>query len=116
MGLPLLTWQGRAFAARMAASLLTAIGLEDCIATSLDEYIAKAVAIGTEPAQLARLKAHLSGDRWARTLGDSHSFTRRIEAAYRSVVRRPCRGMRRPPAQARRRFGQGGPPCGQGQS
>ena len=89
MGLPLLTLQGRAFAARMAASLLTAIGLEECIATDLDDYVAKAVTIGREPARLARLKAHLAGDRWSRTLGDSHSFTRRIEAAYRSVVRRP---------------------------
>ena len=89
MGLPLLTLQGRAFAARMAASLLTSIGLDECIATDLDDYVAKAVAIGREPARLALLKAHLAGDRWSRTLGDSRSFTRRFEAAYRSVVRRP---------------------------
>ena len=51
MGLPLLTLQGRAFAARMASSLLTAIGLTDCITTTLPDYVAKAVQIGRDKAR-----------------------------------------------------------------
>ncbi|WP_392663158.1 tetratricopeptide repeat protein [Amaricoccus sp. B4] len=85
MGLPLLTLQGRAFAARMASSLVTAVGMPECVATSREGYVARAVAIARDPAELARLKAHLAGNAWARTLGDSTGFTRRLEAAYRRI-------------------------------
>lgn len=85
MGLPLVTLQGRAFAARMASSLLTAVGLTDCIATDLPGYEALATAIATDPARHAGLKARLSGDAWTRTLGDAAGFTRRLETALRRV-------------------------------
>ena len=85
MGLPLLTIAGRAFAARMATSLLTAIGLPKLIAPDLDGYVAKAVAIARDPAGLAAMRRHLAGDAWARSLGDTAAFTRRLEAAYRRI-------------------------------
>ncbi len=88
MGLPLLTLQGRAFAARMASSLLTAIGLPDCIATSLPDYTARAVDFCQNRPRHQALKAHLATDAWARTLGDSAAFTRRFEAALDSVALR----------------------------
>lgn len=89
VGLPLLTLRGQAFAARMATSLLTAIGLEDCVADDLGDYVTRAVAIATHPALRADLKRRLSGDAWARTLGDSAGFTRRLEAAYERIRLRP---------------------------
>jgi predicted O-linked N-acetylglucosamine transferase (SPINDLY family) len=85
MGLPLLTLQGKAFAARMASSLLTAIGLTDCITTSLPEYVARAIEIGQNPDQLSSLKRRLANDAWAKTLGDSAAFTRRYEAVMERV-------------------------------
>ncbi len=85
MGLPLLTLQGKAFAARMASSLLAAIGLDDCITTSLPDYVARAVLIGQDKAMHQDLKARLAGDAWARTLGDSAGFTRRFEAVMETV-------------------------------
>lgn len=89
MGLPLVTLQGRAFAARMASSLVTAVGMVDCIATDLPAYEALATGIATDRARHAALKAHLAGDAWARTLGDAAGFTRRLETALRSVCLRP---------------------------
>ncbi len=65
----------------MASSLLTAVGMPEGIATSLADYEARAIAIATDPALQARLKAHLAGGAWARTLGDAAAFTRRFEAA-----------------------------------
>ena len=85
MGLPIVTLLGRAFSARMAASLLTAVGLPECIARDLQDYMARAIALGTNTAFHARIKAHLAGDVWARTLGDAAGFTLRMEAALRSV-------------------------------
>ncbi len=85
VGLPLLTLAGRAFAARMAASLLTAIGLPELIAGDLEDYVAKAVALSRDAAAMQALRLHLAGDAWARSLGDTEGFTRRLEAAYRRI-------------------------------
>jgi predicted O-linked N-acetylglucosamine transferase (SPINDLY family) len=85
MGLPLLALEGRAFAARMATSLLHAVGLPEMAVQDLEAYAAKAVALAQDPAAMAGLRAHLAGDAWARTLGDAAGFTRRLEAAYRKI-------------------------------
>lgn len=90
MGLPLITLQGRAFAARMASSLLTAIGLASCIATDIDGYVATATAIACDRSRHAALRRHLAGTAWSDTLGDSAAFTRRLEAAYRRVRLSPA--------------------------
>jgi predicted O-linked N-acetylglucosamine transferase (SPINDLY family) len=86
MGLPLLTLAGRAFCARMAASLLTAIGLPELIAADLAGYEAMAIRLARHPAELGALRGRLAGDAWASTLGDAAGFTRRLETAYRRVA------------------------------
>ena len=88
MGLPLLTLQGKAFSARMASSLLTAVGLEQGIATSREDYIQKAITFALNPAVLAPLKTRLAAGAWQTTLGDAAGFTRRLEAALLSVCKR----------------------------
>lgn len=98
MGLPIVTLQGRAFSARMAASLLTAVGLPEGIATSPEDYVARAVAIARDGALHGRMKARLAGGAWQSSLGDAEGFTRRIEAALTSVCRRPYAGPSGPPA------------------
>lgn len=85
IGLPLITVRGRAFAARMAASLLTAVGLSDCVAEDLDDYVTRAVALATDKALHAEVKGRLAGEAWARSLGDCAGFTARLEAAYRRI-------------------------------
>lgn len=85
MGLPLLTLQGRAFAARMASSLVTAVGMEDCVTTTAEAYVKRAVEIANTPAEAARLKAHLAGNTWSRTLGDCAGFTSRLENALQKI-------------------------------
>lgn len=91
MGLPLVTMRGRAFAARMGASLLTAVGQPGCIASDLVDHEELAEAIATSPQRHAQLRAHLVAGAWERTLGDAQDFARRFEAALvegyeRSVI------------------------------
>ena len=81
MGLPIVTLAGRAFASRMATSLLTAAGATDGIAATLDDYVAKAVALATGPAA----RDALAGDAWARSLGDTAGFAARMEAAFETI-------------------------------
>jgi len=87
-GLPLLTCAGEAFATRVAASLLHAIGLHELIATSLPGYETLAVGLAREPARLAELRARLQRDRLTSSLFDTATFTRHLEDAYRQMVER----------------------------
>jgi predicted O-linked N-acetylglucosamine transferase (SPINDLY family) len=86
MGLPIVTLAGRSFASRMAGSLLTAVGLTEGIATTLEGYIEAAVAHGSDPARQARAKAALAGGAaWRRGIGNGAAFTARLEDAYRAI-------------------------------
>ncbi len=85
MGLPILTVRGRAFAARMATSLLTTMDLPELIAETMDDYVLRATTLADDPVAHVALRARLGGDRWARSLGDAAAFTRRLEDAYRRV-------------------------------
>ncbi len=90
MGLPIVTLAGRAFAARMAGSLLRSVGLETGIATTLEGYVETAVALGRDPARLAAARAVLAGgEAWRRGPGDGAAFAARIEAAYERIRLKP---------------------------
>jgi protein O-GlcNAc transferase len=82
-GLPLLTCRGTAYAGRVAASLLTASGLPDLIAQSLEDYEAMALALARDPARLKALRAKLAANR---ALFDTARFTRDLEAAFTSLL------------------------------
>ena len=85
-GLPVLTCTGEAFASRMAASLLTALGLPELITSSPTAYEARAVALATHPAMLADIRQRLAASRATSILFDTEHFTRKLETAYRQMV------------------------------
>jgi protein O-GlcNAc transferase len=95
-GLPVLTQAGEAFAGRVAASLLTAIGLPELITTTPQAYEALAVELATNPERLAGIKTRLAGNRLATPLFNTQLFTRHIEAAYKAMYERHQSGL--PPA------------------
>lgn len=88
MGLPIVTVLGKSFAARMAASLLTNVGLTECIAPDLAGYISLARDLAGDGARLDRLRCQLREGAWERTLGDAKRFTRNLETALLKVVDR----------------------------
>lgn len=89
MGLPLVTLAGECFASRMAGSLLRSVGLEWGIATSLTEYVEKAIEAANDPAKYREIRKTVSGDVWRRTIGNIEEFVPRLEGVYQSVVKRP---------------------------
>ena len=91
-GLPVLTCPGKTFAGRVAASLLRAIGLDDLIARSLEEYEALALKLAHEPATITTLKERLARSRNTCPLFDTGRTTRQIEAAYTMMWDRYQRG------------------------
>ena len=84
MGLPVLTQIGRSFAARVAASLLTAVGLPELIAGDRAAYVRSAVRLAQRPDTLAIVRQKLA-HRDHSALFDTLLFTRRLEAAYREA-------------------------------
>ncbi|WP_242153278.1 tetratricopeptide repeat protein [Sphingomonas sp. BAUL-RG-20F-R05-02] len=92
-GLPVLTLIGRQFAARVAASLLTAIDLRDLIAKTEAEYEATALDLATDPAKLTTIKARLGANRTRAPLFDTPRYARAIEAAFESAHRRRLDGL-----------------------
>ena len=76
----------------MGASLLRAIGLEDLITTSVQEYEALAIDLARSPERLAALKERVSQNRETHPLFDGAAYTRALEDAYRSMLERARNG------------------------
>jgi predicted O-linked N-acetylglucosamine transferase (SPINDLY family) len=91
-GLPVLTLLGPTFAARVAASLLHAVGLPELVTDSLQSYEALALHLTRDSAALAALKAKLAANRDTHPLFDTERFTRNLEAAYIAMWERSQRG------------------------
>jgi predicted O-linked N-acetylglucosamine transferase (SPINDLY family) len=81
-GLPLLTVTGQGFSARVAASLLHAIGFQELVTDRLEEYERKAIELARTPGLLADLRARLADNRKSAPLFDTTRTTRALERAY----------------------------------
>ncbi len=88
MGVPVVTLKGQALYERISSGLLAAIGLDDCIATSRPDYVAKAVALAGDLGHLAILRQEIRPRLMASGHFDPSGFTRDLEDAYREMWRR----------------------------
>ena len=91
-GLPLVTRIGKTFASRVAASLLSALGLTELITHSLDEYEARALELARNASLLQEIKQELARRRSTSPLFDTDRFRRHLEAAYVEMCNRHRRG------------------------
>jgi predicted O-linked N-acetylglucosamine transferase (SPINDLY family) len=98
-GVPVLTCPGETFPARVAASLLQAVGLPELITDTLEEYEERAVRLAMQPGELAELYAKLADNRLRTPLFDTERFARHLERAYEMMWERHARGL--PPAPLR---------------
>jgi predicted O-linked N-acetylglucosamine transferase (SPINDLY family) len=92
-GLPVLTQQGQAFAGRVAASLLHAVGLPELIVHTTQEYEELAMALARDPQRLSRIKAKLAAQRETAPLFNTQQLTRHIEQAYAAMHARAQAGL-----------------------
>lgn len=83
-GVPILTVPGDTFAARVSASLLHRIGLEECICTDWPTLEQRAISLANDPAALAKLKTRLAHQ--AERLFEPEQFCRQLERAYRQLL------------------------------
>ncbi len=95
-GLPLLTYAGRGFPARVAASLLGAVGMPEMALPTIGAFEDAAVAFAGDPAMLAAARAKLATNRLRAPLFDIDRFRRHIESAFETMAVRQRQGL--PPA------------------
>ncbi len=87
-GLPVLTQIGQAFAGRVAASLLHAVGLPEMIVDSQAAFEERAIALASDSAALAAIRASLMAGLDDCALFDTTRYTRNLEIALRAMCDR----------------------------
>ena len=92
-GLPVLTCRGNAFAGRVAASLLRAVGLPELIVDDLGAYESLARRLATAPGELAGLKARLLQNRQTHPLFDIDRYRHHLESAYVTMIEQHRQGQ-----------------------
>ncbi|MFM2340718.1 MAG: hypothetical protein RLZZ592_371 [Pseudomonadota bacterium] len=95
-GVPVLALTGHSFASRVASSLLHTLGLPELVCTDIDQYIAAAVRLATEPGACADLRQRLARARVESPLFDGRRFARDFERLLLRMVERQDAGL--PPA------------------
>jgi predicted O-linked N-acetylglucosamine transferase (SPINDLY family) len=84
-GLPVITCAGEAMAARMAGSLLNAVGLPELVVHSLAAYQSLALRLAADQRLLAEVRHKLARNRDRFPLFDTDRFRRHVESAYQTM-------------------------------
>lgn len=87
-GLPVLTLIGESFGARVAASLLHAVGLPELVVNTQEEYEKLAIELANNPVHLQEIKSRLENNLQVEPLFDTPLFTGYLESAYKEVYKR----------------------------
>lgn len=90
MGVPVVSLRGSTHAGRVGASILAQLGLEELVAETEDDYVARAVALAADRGRLEGLRQGLRTRMQASPLMDRVGFARDMEAAYAEMWRDWC--------------------------
>ena len=85
MGVPVVTATGSTSPSRSAASILRALGLDEWVAPSIDDFVDVAVARAADHERRAALRRSLRERLQASPLMDAPRFVRNLEALYREM-------------------------------
>ena len=85
-GLPVLTCAGESFVARVCGSLLKAVGQNELITYSLEEYEAVALRLANDREELGAFRERLMRNRLSAPLFNIGRYTRGLEAAFEHMA------------------------------
>jgi predicted O-linked N-acetylglucosamine transferase (SPINDLY family) len=91
-GLPVVTKLGQSFAARVSASLLTAVGLPELIAESEEAYEALIWELVAHPDELAKIKLRLKANLLTQPLFNTKMYIKHLEYGYLLAHKRCLQG------------------------
>ena len=95
-GVPLATRCGSTFASRVAASLLTNVGLPELIATNDEDYVALLLSLAQGRERLRALRGRLRANRGCCPLFDTRGFAADLLDLYEAIWRQQLQGVRKP--------------------
>jgi predicted O-linked N-acetylglucosamine transferase (SPINDLY family) len=87
-GVPVITRSGRAFASRVAGSLLCAAGCPELVVDSLEDYERLAVELALDDSRLTALRNKVRANAAGSEMFDPERYCRGLEAAYLEMCRR----------------------------
>lgn len=90
MGVPVVSLEGNAHARRVGLSLLSAVGLKDLCAPTVEGYVEQAAALAKDPARLDSLRQGLRARMEASPLMDAPGFAARFEEIIRALWKEAC--------------------------
>jgi predicted O-linked N-acetylglucosamine transferase (SPINDLY family) len=85
MGVPILTFAGRTFAARVCPSLVHAAGIGEMVCATPEDYVERAVEFGNDRTRLTPIKEKLVTGRDTCLLFDTPGLVHHLEDAYRRM-------------------------------
>jgi predicted O-linked N-acetylglucosamine transferase (SPINDLY family) len=91
-GLPVLTMIGKGFPARVAASLLNALGLPELITDNEKDYEYLALELASNPEKLTKIKNKLIMNRMSKPLFNTEIYTKHLENGYQQVYQNYIEG------------------------
>ena len=83
--LPVVTKIGQGFAARVAGSLLNAVGLPELVTETEKDYEALILELATNPKKLAEIKDKLATNRLTQPLFKTKLYTKHLEQGYQEA-------------------------------
>ena len=84
-GLPIVTKSGQSYTARMAGSMLNAIGLPELITQTEKDYEALILELATNPTKLCKIKEKLAINRLTQPLFNTELYTKHLENGYQQA-------------------------------
>lgn len=93
MGVPVITLTGDHHMSRVGRSILTRLGLEFFVASTPDEYVAKAVALASNAEALDKIRSNMRTRMAVSPLCNKAKFAENMENAYRKMWHRWCKSQ-----------------------
>lgn len=87
MGVPVITRLGSTPASNQAASILSEVGLDECISSSVDEFVAKAKILSSDKKRLSALRSSMRGKVLASSLGNPKLFAEHFSNLIEDIHR-----------------------------
>ena len=92
-GVPMITRLGDSFPSRVGASVLTAAGLPELIASDVTSYEEVAVSLAQNPDRLSEIRGRIEARRHVMPLFDTPRWVRNLERAYNAMWGAHLRGQ-----------------------
>jgi predicted O-linked N-acetylglucosamine transferase (SPINDLY family) len=90
LGVPVVAKFGGSCAGRAAGAILSSVGLNEWVADSDQQYAAIATKYASRPQYLKTLRTELPGKILNSAAGNTETYTRAVEAAYRAFWKEYC--------------------------